>query len=98
MLRHEALPELWIAAFSTSYLDFEAPIRDGRAELFVAGPGTYNVSWMLRRQVGGSLSGTGANVPRRDVIEVLDTPSPQRFAKAPHPDGVAAALRSFEGR
>jgi hypothetical protein len=97
-LRHEALPELWIAAFSNPFLDFEAPIRDGRAEIFVAGPGTYSVHWMLQRQVGGSLGGSGANVPRRDVIEVLDTPAPQRFAKAPHPEGVKAALRSFEGR
>ncbi|MBL8901404.1 MAG: carboxypeptidase regulatory-like domain-containing protein [Planctomycetes bacterium] len=98
MLRHQTLPELWIAAFGDPYLDFEAPIRDGRAEIFVAGPGTYSVHWMLRRQVGGSLGGTGANVARRDVIEVLDTPTPQRFAKAPHPNGVAAALRNFEGR
>ncbi|MBK9386381.1 MAG: carboxypeptidase regulatory-like domain-containing protein [Planctomycetes bacterium] len=98
MLRHEALPELWIAAFGDPYLDFEAPVRDGRAEIFVAGPGTYSVHWMLQRQVGGSLGGAGANVPRRDLIEVLDTPAPQRFAKAPHPNGVAAALRSFEGQ
>ncbi|MBK9386076.1 MAG: hypothetical protein IPN34_14790 [Planctomycetes bacterium] len=96
-LRREEIPPLWIAAFAQTYLDFEGPMRNGRAEVFLPGPGIYRVHWTLQRDVGGgSLGGTGANVPRRDVIEVLDQPGVQTFRKAPHPDGVKAALRAFD--